>query len=110
MENKISRFGQTQAILDSASKGTGVWSRNMAHISDFFAGKGNIWSTRLTSSDNRNVNLEGYSLSKSVLTQFAYSINVSELKGIFSEDLREKNIYRFNLNFNLSSYLKDKDE
>lgn len=110
VENKISSFGQTQAILDSASKGTGVWSRNLAHISDFFAGKGNIWSTRLTSSDNRNVNLEGYSLSKSVLTQFAYSINVSELKGIFSEDLRDKNIYRFNLQYNLSSYLKDRDE
>jgi hypothetical protein len=110
IENKISSFGQTQAILDSASKGTGVWSRNLAHISDFFAGKGNLWSTRLTSSDNRNVNLEGYSLSKSVLTQFAYSINASELKGIFSEDLREKNIYKFNLQYNLSSYLKDKNE
>lgn len=110
IENKISSFGQTQAILDSASKGTGVWSRNLAHISDFFAGKGNLWSTRLNSTDNRNVTLEGYSLSKSVLTQFAYSINVSELKGIFSEDLREKNIYKFNLQYNLSSYLKDKNE
>jgi len=110
VENKISSFGQTQAILDSASKGTGVWSRNLAHISDFFAGKGNIWSTRLTSKDNRNVDLEGYSLSKSVLTQFAYSINVSQLKGIYSEDLRDKNIYKFNLQYNLSSYLKDKDE
>jgi hypothetical protein len=110
IENKISSFGQTQAILDSASKGTGVWSRNLAHISDFFAGKGNLWSSRLNSTDNRNVTLEGYSLSKSVLTQFAYSINVSELKGIFSEDLREKNIYKFNLQYNLSSYLKDKNE
>ena len=53
------------------------------------------------------VNLEGYALSKEVLTEFAYALKSAELKGIFYETLRDKNSYRFTMNFNLSSYQKD---
>ncbi len=57
--------------------------------------------------DERRVNLEGYALSKDVLTDFAYMMKSGELKGIFYETLRDKNSYRFTMNFNISSYQKD---
>lgn len=105
LESKISGFDQTQAILDSASVGTGLWSKASEHFSDFFGAKQNIWLTKL-SSENNAISLEGYSLSKLSPTEFAYSITGSELKGIFAESVREKDVYRFNLNFNLSQFPK----
>jgi hypothetical protein len=105
LENKISGFGQTQAILDSASVGTGVWSKLTEHFSDFFGTKQNIWLTKVGAEAN-NISLEGFALSKLSPTEFAYSINGSELKGIFFESIREENAYRYNLNFNLSQFPK----
>jgi len=105
LENKISGFGQTQAILDSASVGTGVWSKLTEHFSDFFGAKQNIWLTKVGAESN-NIVLEGFALSKLSPTEFAYSIDGSELKGIYFESIREENAYRYNLNFNLSQFLK----
>lgn len=103
LENKISGFGQTQAILDSASIGTGVWSKVTEHFSNFFGSKQNIWLTKV-SVDGINIALEGYALSKLAPTEFAYSLNGSELKGIFAESIRQENAYRYNLIFNLSQF------
>ena len=105
LESKISGFGQTQAILDSASVGTGVWSKLTEHFSDFFGAKQNIWLTKVGAEAN-NISLEGFALSKLSPTEFAYSIDGSELKGIFFESIREENAYRYNLNFNLSQFPK----
>lgn len=104
LEGRINNFGTTQAILDSVSVGTGVWSNSLRKISDFFASRKNIWLTKMSLGDGNSVNLEGYALSKNVLTDFAYAMKNSELKGVFYEALREKNAYKFTMNFNLSSY------
>jgi hypothetical protein len=105
LESKISGFGQTQVILDSASVGTGVWSKISEHFSDFFSAKQNIWLTKLNS-DANNISLEGFALSKLSPTELAYSIDGAELKGIFFEAIREENAYRYSLNFNLSQFPK----
>ena len=105
LESKISGFGQTQAILDSASVGTGVWSKLTEHFSNFFGNKQNIWLTKV-GAEAKNITLEGYALSKLSPTEFAYSIDGSELKGIFFESIREENAYRYSLNFNLSQFPK----
>jgi len=105
LESKISGFGQTQTILDSASVGTGVWSNVSEHFSNFFAAKQNIWLTKLNA-DGNNISVEGNSLSKLSPTELAYSIQGSELRGIFNESIREENAYRFNLNFNLLQFQK----
>ena len=105
LESKISGFDQTQVILDSASVGTGVWSKLTEHFSDFFGAKQNIWLTKV-GEDGNNIALEGFALSKLSPTEFAYSVDGSELKGIFFESIREENAYRFNLKFNLSQFPK----
>lgn len=105
LENKISGFGQTQSILDSASVGTGVWSNLSEHFSSFCGAKQNIWITKLGAADN-NVIVEGYALSKRSPTELAYTISDSKLKGIFAESIREEPAYRFNLEFNLTQFPK----
>ena len=97
MEAKISGFGQTQAILDSAATGTKIWTKVLAHISDFFDGKRDIWLTNLNS-DNKHLVLSGYAL----------SVNSTELKSINYEPIRKQNVYKFNAIFNLSTFEKEK--
>jgi len=102
---KTSGFNQTEAILDSASAGTGVYTRVLSHISDFFGNHKDLWLTKLATSD-KTIMLEGYSLSKKILTQFAYSVKEAEIKGIYYESLRDQNTYKFDMIFDLSTFNK----
>ena len=107
LQGKISSFDQTKTILDSASAGTGVWSRVVDKISGFVGARKNLWLTKVSRDEKGSVSLEGYALSKGVLTDFAYYIKSAELKSVFYESLRDKNAYKFNLTFDLSSFNED---
>jgi hypothetical protein len=106
LEGKISSFDQTQAILDSATVGTGVWNEILQDISKLTSKKKSIWLSKLSRSDPQTVVAEGYSLSRFALTDFAYSIEQATLNSMLYESLRERNAYKFNLNFNISTYPK----
>ena len=107
IQNKINGFDQTQTILDSASTGSGVWSVVMSKISGFISSNPNIWLTKLSKEDGDQVILEGYSLNKNVLTDFAYFLENAQLKSVHYEAILEKNTYRFVVVFNIISYYKD---
>ncbi len=109
IKSNMSNFTQTQAILDSASTGTGVWSNVFRTISQFLGSKKDIWLTNL-SQDASSINLTGYALDKNSLTDFAYFLKSGELKSVNFESLREKNAYKFNLIFNKNSYQKTQHE
>lgn len=109
IESKIAGFDQTQAILDSASLGTGVYSRVFSKISGFFQEKGGIWLTRAAKDEGDLVTLEGYALNKNVLTDFAYFLEKAQLKSIHYEAILEKNTYRFLIIFGASSYFKGEE-
>ena len=108
IEGKISSFGQTQAILDSAAVGTGVWNKAIKQISGFCQSNNNLWLSKLNNV-NDDVEAEGYSLSRNTLTDFAYSIDNSLLKSMVYEALRERSAYRFNLNFKISNQQKQNE-
>jgi hypothetical protein len=103
IEGKISSFDQTQAILDSATAGAGVWKNVISKVSDFCGKSSNLWISKLSSEGGSSVATEGYSLSRNTLTDFASSIENSLLKSMTFEELREKSAYKFNLNFNTSN-------
>ncbi len=102
LEGKISSFGQTQAILDSAARGTEVWKNVLKQVSGFCQDKSNMWISKL-SNEGDKVTAEGYSLTRNSLTDFAYSINNATLQSMLYEELRERSAYRFNLNFLISN-------
>jgi hypothetical protein len=102
LEGKISSFGQTQAILDSAAVGTEVWNNLLKQVSGFCQNNNNMWISKLNNDGDR-VTTEGYSLTRSTLTDFAYSIENATLQSMLYEELRERSAYRFNLNFNISN-------
>ncbi len=107
LETKISGFGQTQAILDSAAVGTGIWQGVLRHVSDFIGRRKNMWLTKITNTEGNTISIEGYALSRKVLSEFAYSIESATLKSVNYEALREKNTYKFALTFDLSNYQKN---
>ncbi|MFI5236980.1 MAG: hypothetical protein ACHQLA_03485 [Ignavibacteriales bacterium] len=102
LEGKISSFGQTQAILDSAATGTEVWKNLLKQVSGFCQSNNNMWISKL-SNEGDQVTAEGYSLTRNTLTDFAYSINNAVLQSMLYEELRERSAYRFNLNFKISN-------
>jgi hypothetical protein len=61
-----------------------------------------MWISKMSNEGDR-VTTEGYSLTRSSLTDFAYSINSAVLQSMLYEELRERSAYRFNLNFNISN-------
>lgn len=106
LEGKISGFGQTQAILDSAAVGTGVWKNVLRDVAGFCGGKQNIWISKLARENSNSVFIEGYSLSKYSPTDLAYSLETARLNSMMNEALREKNAYKYNLTFDITSYQK----
>ncbi len=108
LESKISSFDQTQAILDSAAAGTDVWNQVLQDLARVTAKRKSIWLTKLSRAGADKILAEGYSLSRFALTDFAYSIDNAELQSMFYEALRERSAYKFNLNFNISTYPKEK--
>jgi hypothetical protein len=109
LQGKISSFDQTQAILDSATAGAGVWHEVLRDMSRFTSKRKSIWLTKLTRRDHQTIVAEGYSLSRYALTDFAYSVESATLNSMFYEALRERNAYKFNLTFNISTYPKNNE-
>jgi hypothetical protein len=109
LQGKISSFDQTQAILDSATAGSGVWHEILQDMSRFTSKRKSIWLTKLTRQDHLTIRAEGYSLSRYALTDFAYSVESATLNNMFYEALRERNAYKFNLTFNISTYPKNNE-
>lgn len=108
LEGKISSFGQTQTILDSAAAGTGVWKNVLKDVAGFCGSKQNIWISKLTRENSNSVVIEGYSLSKYSPTELAYSLETARLNSMMNEALREKNAYKYNLTFDITSYQNKK--
>ena len=106
LEGKISSFGQTQAILDSAAKGTGVWKAVLKDVAGFCGSKQNIWISTIVRDNSNTIKIEGYSLSKYSPTDFAYRLESAKLNSLMNEALREKNAYKYNLTFDITSYQK----
>jgi len=101
LEQRINSFDATQKILDSAAVGAGVWNRTISKVSDFAERRRNFWISKLETVDKTGVKLDGYSLSRSVLTEFAELHKTSLLKKINYEPLREKSAFSYTLSFKL---------
>ncbi len=102
LDARINSFDATQSILDSASVGTGIWNKNLSKISDFIERRRSFWVTKLETIAQEEIKLTGYSLVRSVLTEFADYNKVSLLKSINYEPLRDKSAFAFTLSFKMT--------
>jgi hypothetical protein len=100
--NKIDNFGNTQAILDSATAGAEVWGKMLTKVSDFMERRRKFWVSNLESELGQKVSLKGYALSRNVLTEFVDNNNSSALNTVIYDPLRDTKTYSYTLNFNIN--------
>ncbi|MFC2133567.1 hypothetical protein ACFLTH_03020 [Bacteroidota bacterium] len=101
LNEKINSFDFTQSIIDSAAAGAEMWGNALDDISTFIERRRNFWVTKLETITSNEIQLIGYSLSRSVLTEFAKKKKASLLRNILYEPLREKNAFIYTLNFKI---------
>lgn len=101
LDMRINSFDATQAILDSAALGAGVWNSTITRVGDFIERRRNFWLTRLETVSADEIKINGYALSRSVLTEFAQFSNTGLLKFINYEPLREKSAFAYTINFKI---------
>ncbi|MCU7493405.1 MAG: hypothetical protein HF312_19340 [Ignavibacteria bacterium] len=99
-QGKINNFGSTQAILDSASKGAEVWGTVSRKMADFIMARKGMWVTAVQSDNAGQITVNGYALTRGVVTAFS-DYNEAVLKSMVYEPLREKNAYKFIMNFDM---------
>jgi len=103
LDNRINSFDATQGILDSAAAGSGIWNKSLINIADFMERRRNFWITRLENPTAEQIVVNGYSLSRSVLTEFADSYRSATLKNIIYEPLREKSAFSYQMFLKIGS-------
>jgi hypothetical protein len=101
LKDKIGSFDATQSILDSATVGTEIWGRTLDSYSDFIERRRNFWITHIESTNEKELELRGYSLSRASLTEFARDNDASILKNVLYEPLREKNAFSYQISLQL---------
>ncbi len=101
LDNRIRNFDATQAILDSATAGAGIWNKNLNRISDFIERRRNFWISKLEMTSPSAIRITGYSLSRNVLTEFTEIYPSAVIKNINYEPIREKSAFSFVINFEL---------
>lgn len=101
LQERIAGFGETQAILDSATLGTEIYWKMLEKVSDFIERRRNFWVTKMQLVGFNEMKVTGYSLSRSVLTEFADYNDSSLLQSVLYDPLREKNAFQYTLTFNL---------
>ena len=101
LNDKINSFDFTQSIIDSAAAGAEMWGNALDDLSTFIERRRNFWVTKLETITSNEIQLVGYSLSRSVLTEFAKKEKASLLRSILYEPLREKNAFIYTLNYNI---------
>ncbi|MCX6169091.1 MAG: hypothetical protein NTX65_07125 [Ignavibacteriales bacterium] len=103
LETRINSFDATQKIIDDASEGAGLWNSSLGKISDFAETRRNFWVSKIEPVSRDEIKLTGYSLSRSVLTEFAGINKSSLLKNINFEPLREKSAFSYTINLRLQN-------
>jgi hypothetical protein len=102
LDLRINSFDATQKILDTASLGAGVWNKAISRISDFSERRRNFWITKFEPVNKDEIKLTGFSISRSVITEFVDLNKGSILKNINYDPLREKSAFSFVINFKLT--------
>ncbi|MFA6598305.1 MAG: hypothetical protein WCS69_11315 [Ignavibacteriaceae bacterium] len=107
---RINNFDQTEAILDSASTGTGIWNKLLFNLSDFVGRKKSFWVRNIILPDSAVVTIDGHAINRKVLTEFASRLQSASLQNITYDPIREQDAYRFMLTIKKEELLKARHE
>ncbi|MEJ2617578.1 MAG: hypothetical protein P8Z35_21670, partial [Ignavibacteriaceae bacterium] len=96
-ENKIKNFDRTKNILDQLSSGTGILSTQMKKLSDYTNKKRNLWISQINLNMNKNLKINGYTMSRPVVKELSDTYNGSILQNILYDPLRDFRTFKFSI-------------
>ena len=102
VQAQFSRFSTATTLLDSLMPNTERWSTLVASISKTVDRVGAIWITDVHQLDDGTYSLEGFSLYRDRIPDFAMSYPGSILKKVAIADIRGKTVYDFQIDLKFS--------
>jgi hypothetical protein len=96
-ENKIANVGQTKAVLNQLSGGTGILSHQLKKIANFISQDRIIWISSINMDEKKDLVLSGYTFSRRRVKDLADSYNSSILENIIYEPLRDTRAFKFKI-------------
>jgi hypothetical protein len=94
-QNKIANVGQTKAVLNQLSGGTGILSRQLKKIANFAGQDQIMWVSSINMDEKKDLIVTGYTFSRRRVKDFADSYNGSILENIIYEPLRDTRAFKF---------------
>ena len=94
-ENKIANVGQTKAVLNQLSKGTGILSTQMKKLANFTNQDRIMWISSINMDEQKDLVVSGYTFSRRRVKDLADSFNGSTLENIIYEPLRDTRAFKF---------------
>jgi hypothetical protein len=94
-ENKIANVGQTKAVLNQLSGGTGILSSQMKKIADFTSRDKIMWISSINMDEQKDLLITGYTFSRRRVKDLADAYKGSVLENIIYDPLRETRAFKF---------------
>lgn len=103
LTNRIEAGRKIQQTIDTLILGAERWTEILLKIQDFQPQKRRIWLTNITAS-NEGVKIYGVGINKYTIPDFSDYLDRALLKSIISQELREKEVNRFEINLKPDKY------
>jgi hypothetical protein len=96
-ENKIANVGQTKAVLNQLSRGTGILSSQMKKIANFTSQDRIMWISSINMDERKDLVVSGYTFSRRRVKDLADAYIGSILENIIYDPLRDTRAFKFKI-------------
>lgn len=103
LANRIEAGRRIQQTIDTLILGAERWTEILLKIQEFQPQKRRIWLTNIAA-NNEGVKIYGVGINKYTIPDFSDYLDKALLKSMISQELREKEVNRFEINFKPDKY------
>lgn len=103
LANRIEAGRRIQQTIDTLILGAERWTEILMKIQEFQPQRRRIWLTSI-SADNEGVKIFGVGINKYTIPDFSDHLDKALLKSMISQELREREVNRFEINFKPDKY------
>lgn len=96
-QTTLASFERSFSVIDSLVIGTDTWSTFLTRVENITDDIGGFWFTDITSIENNQVRMVGYSLYRNRIPRFVEKLGSAKLERVDVQEIREKRVYRFEI-------------
>jgi Tfp pilus assembly protein PilN len=95
LEQQLAKYQTSLALYDSIVPGSDRWSKTFAQLSHGVEDLNSIWISDLSSDGNGVVTMSGYSIYRTRIPRMATLFDVSLLKEVTVQEIRDVELYQY---------------